>query len=251
MSNDQQHLQRLREHELSMLLPFLPPRAKILEIGAGMGWQAKALAAHGFEVTAIDLPAPLTRVWPVQEYDGEHIPFADEAFDVVFSSNVLEHVPHVVAFQRELQRVLKPGGLALHILPSSSWRFWTNLAYYPHLARRLAQKFFIKPESEARGEESTMAGKRNLLQTLLPPRHGEVGNFLSEIYWFSRWRWQRLFRTAGWRVVDYQRSGLFYTGYVLLGLKLGLNVRQSLSYFMGSACHVFALKRSQIVSTKA
>ena len=32
------------------------------------------------------------QMFPVQAYDGRRIPFADSSFDVVFSSNVLEHI---------------------------------------------------------------------------------------------------------------------------------------------------------------
>jgi hypothetical protein len=92
-------------------------------------------------------------------------------------------------------------------------------------------------------DEITMAGKRSLLQMLLPPRHGETGNFMSEIYWFSRWRWLRLFQKTGWRVEAYQPGRLFYTGYVLFGWKLGIAARRRLSYFMGSACIVFCLMK--------
>lgn len=243
MNNDQLHLQRLREYELALALRLLPPRAKILEIGAGMGWQAKALAAHGFEITAIDLPMPLNRAWPVQEYDGEHIPFGDQSFDVVFSSNVLEHIPHVVAFQREILRVLKPNGRALHILPSGMWRWWTSLAYYPHLLRRVLQILFSKQNGAGAEANEPQPPRRGLLHAVLPPRHGECGNFMSEIYWFSRARWRRLFEAADWRVESYQRSRVFYTGYVLWGMKMSLSARQALSYVLGSACHVFCLMK--------
>ncbi|HEV3325044.1 MAG TPA: class I SAM-dependent methyltransferase [Puia sp.] len=50
-------------------------------------------------------------------YDGKHIPFADETFDSVFSSEVLEHVfdPDIVL--KELNRVLVPGGKMLATCP--------------------------------------------------------------------------------------------------------------------------------------
>lgn len=40
----------------------------------------------------------------------EHIPFEDNYFDVVFSSNVLDHVSSPADGISEIQRVLKPGG---------------------------------------------------------------------------------------------------------------------------------------------
>jgi SAM-dependent methyltransferase len=50
-------------------------------------------------------------------YDGTHIPFADASFDSVFSSEVFEHVFNLPDALRELNRVLKPGGLLLATCP--------------------------------------------------------------------------------------------------------------------------------------
>ena len=44
---------------------------------------------------------------------GHQLPFADNAFDHVICSEVLEHIPNYASFLSEIQRVLKPGGLLL------------------------------------------------------------------------------------------------------------------------------------------
>ena len=48
------------------------------------------------------------------------LPFKDEAFALVFSSNVVEHIPRrlYVAYLLEIQRVLKPGGRFLVSTPN-------------------------------------------------------------------------------------------------------------------------------------
>src|SRR5688500_20169884 len=89
------HLNEIRLIELQSVLPHLPEGGRILEIGAGTGRQALALSERGFEVSAIDIPASAYtehRLFPVQDYDGKTIPFADGTFDVVYSSNTLEPV---------------------------------------------------------------------------------------------------------------------------------------------------------------
>lgn len=123
---DTQLLKQIREYELGQVVSLMPQGSSVLEIGAGAGWQTKMLADKVFKVKAIDLEHSNyaeQRVWPVQNYDGVHIPFADNSFDFVFSSNVLEHIPHIEDFQIEIQRVLKSGGVAIHVLPTATWRF--------------------------------------------------------------------------------------------------------------------------------
>lgn len=209
------HLQALRESELKLVRSLLPASGRLLEIGAGAGWQARALAAAGYEVSAIDLPASNyrdARIWPVTDYDGVTLPFAPATFDIVFSSNVLEHIPHVRAFQSEIRRVLRPGGLAVHVLPSASWRAWTSVA---HIVKCLD----------------------------IPRLHGEIaGNALTEQFQFSRVWWRRLFRATGWAIERIVPNGLFYTGHSLLDAHLPLDERRLWSRRLGSACHVYVLR---------
>lgn len=50
-------------------------------------------------------------------YDGRHLPFPDATFDSLFCSEVLEHIfnPHEIL--PEVNRVLKPGAMALFTIP--------------------------------------------------------------------------------------------------------------------------------------
>lgn len=50
-------------------------------------------------------------------YDGKHIPFGDNYFDCIFSSEVFEHVFNLDQIIKELNRVLKPGGNILVTVP--------------------------------------------------------------------------------------------------------------------------------------
>lgn len=213
------HLETLRLAELNRVVAKMPPACRVLEIGAGSGWQARELARRGFDVQAIDIPASnyyADRVWDVMLYDGAHIPFRDASFDVVFSSNVLEHIPHVVSFQSEIHRVLKPSGLAIHVVPSASWRFWTILT---HLLRYWT----------------------------FPGPHGEhAANAIAEIQLFRRAYWEDLFSRAGWDVIDACSTGIFYTGSSVLDARCSIKQRQCMSGWLGSACHLFVLREKSI-----
>ena len=210
------HLEAIRTYELGIVLDMLPPRGRVLEIGAGTGWQARALENRGYDVSAIDLSSSNyreNRVWLVTEYDGKHIPFEDNAFDIIFSSNTLEHILHIYEFQKEIHRVLKPDGVVLHLLPSSSWCLWTNIT---HL----------------------------LKWWTIPNAHGKhAGNSLTEIYYFSRRWWARLFRETGWTVVAQDSNGLFYTGNSIMDSRLNMSIRSKLSRVLGSSCNIFIVRK--------
>ncbi len=226
----------------------------ILEVGAGAGWQAKKLAEGGEIVEAIDIQNSTyaeNRVWPILEYDGVHIPFPDDHFDIVFSSNVLQHVVHLAELQEEMKRVLRPDGVAIHVLPSGTWRFWTNATHYVFISRVLWNRFFHKVKSQSPSaspvarHSSTQAcpseKKGRIRGLILPTRLGERGSFLSELYSFSRPGWGLAFRKGGWVIRTHFSNRLFYTGYSILGSALTIKSRRLLSRFLGSSCHIFFL----------
>lgn len=211
-----EHLEAIRRFELDFARQFFPCAGRVLEIGAGTGWQAEALQALGLEVHAIDLDSSIhrnNRVFPVVEYDGHRIPYGDGTFDVVFSSNVLEHIPHLESFQREIHRVLKPGGVAVHIVPSSAWRFWTNIT---HILRTWK----------------------------IPATHGEhAANALTEILRFRKSWWRELFEKTGWHVIEAVPCPVFYTGRSLLGKRISLRSRHRISQVLGGSTSLFVLRK--------
>jgi SAM-dependent methyltransferase len=249
-------LRTIREREVEEVLSFLPSGAAVLEIGAGAGWQARIFAAHGHPVEAIDLPQSGYRdaaVWPVMPYDGVHIPFPDAKFDVIFSSNVLEHVESLETLMEEMRRVLRPGGLAIHLLPTSSWRIWATVSHYALVARRLLTRG--RSPALVHGDRGPAPdpgavkrpGARRLAR-FVPPPHGARGNFLTEVYWFSRGRWLRFFRRHGWRVLQCVPNKLFYARLLTLRSEFSIERLRRLSFVLGSSCLIYVLqpeKRSQ------
>jgi SAM-dependent methyltransferase len=245
----------MRSHELSLAAQILPKGAKVLELGAGDGWQAAQLSAHGFVVTALDVagsPQNFKQYFPVTRYDGTTLPFADCSFDAIYSSNVLEHIANFDRIQTELARVLKPSGVAVHCVPSASWRLWTTLGHPIYAARWalgwLIAAVFPRSKSSMQQTAAHLSGKSTLRLLRLgffPTRHGEHGNWLSEHYLFSRRSWIRRFSRAGWATDSVFPSRLLYSGNEIFGLGLSISSRVRLASFLGSSTFVFILHPSR------
>ena len=95
---------------------------QLLEVGLGQGADSEQLIRRGARWSGLDLtPESITRVQTrltlrqlpftaLKQGSVLDIPYADNSFDVVYSHGVLHHVPDIERAQREIWRVLKPGG---------------------------------------------------------------------------------------------------------------------------------------------
>ncbi|WP_280164066.1 class I SAM-dependent methyltransferase [Rhizobium sp. RU36D] len=247
------HLNTIRAAEIEVIAAQLQPAgARVLEIGAGTGQQAAALSARGYDMVAIEMPTSnyaADRVFPIVDFDGSHIPFPDHSFDIVFSSNVLEHVPNLVQMHSEIRRVLKPGGYALHVLPTHSWRFWTTLSAFPaglQYAWTLEEQLFprrpISLDDLKRAVVAWYNAGKHVLAPFKQTRHGERGNIFSETWLFRPGWWRKNFRDNRFDIVDEAPIGLFYTGNMVFNEKWSIERRRRVSHVLGSACHMFKLK---------
>ena len=89
---------------------------RVLEVGAGDGSILKLLAEQNFapEYHAVEISESgvehikarnITNLKSVSIFDGYHLPFDDNSFDLIILSHVLEHVEHERLLLRELKRV--------------------------------------------------------------------------------------------------------------------------------------------------
>jgi SAM-dependent methyltransferase len=246
------HLNRLRRAEIEFLVSHLFKGARILEIGAGTGQQASDLAARGFDVVAIekyDSRYASDRLFPIVDYDGRNIPFDSNSFDIVFSSNVLEHVEDLAQINKEIRRVLRPGGYAVHIMPTHSWRFWTTLSALPtafqyvwSLRTEIVPRRLFSTAEAYRLAGAWVRVARHLVAPLAQRRHGERGNIISELWLFRPNWWRKAFRENGFEIVSDEPMGLFYTGHMVFGQNWSLKKRASVAPWLGSACHLFRVR---------
>jgi ubiquinone/menaquinone biosynthesis C-methylase UbiE len=99
---------------------------RVLEIGVGMGadyleWLKASAIATGVDFSSASLERAQRRCKlanrdpDLRLADAEHLPFADNAFDVVYSYGAMHHSSDTAQCIREARRVLRPGG-ALRIM---------------------------------------------------------------------------------------------------------------------------------------
>ena len=152
----------------------------VLEIGCGGGGHASLFKRAGACIVASDITKErclstakkfglIEEGWGmVLQGDAENLPFEDASFDIVYSNGVLHHSQDTEACVTEVERVLRPGGLAVIMLYCrSSILYWLKLLTHT----LLNGSFFTMPEAHALGRVTE--GK---------PSDGGVENPITRVY---------------------------------------------------------------------
>ncbi|NJP07624.1 MAG: class I SAM-dependent methyltransferase [Chloroflexaceae bacterium] len=104
----------------------IPADGSVLDIGC-LGFQHVAIAQQlgltdlrhaGVDFVESNAPLPEGFEFRKADLNQEPLPFADDRFDLVVASHVIEHLRDPVAFFGECVRVCKPGGLIYVAAPS-------------------------------------------------------------------------------------------------------------------------------------
>jgi ubiquinone/menaquinone biosynthesis C-methylase UbiE len=119
---------RLKGLKIERLLDLAdqPRPLRVLEIGAGSGGIASYFGTHPqlrCEVDAVDVHdnRAVTEGYRYQQVQGTQLPFANNAFDLVLTNHVIEHVGNEAAQRShlmEIRRVLSSGGIGYLAVPN-------------------------------------------------------------------------------------------------------------------------------------
>ncbi len=125
----------------------------VLDAGCGTGRGTQRLTSRGAQVTALDIGPNLVNLtrtrYPCQALLASVIdlPFPDDTFDVVFSTEVIEHTPDPLSSVREMYRVLKPNGHLVLSTPVWLWQWPVRIASILHLRAFDGLENFLRPQT--------------------------------------------------------------------------------------------------------
>lgn len=143
------------KHGLEMYRAWLDEAAQsgttLLDIGCGPGGLVRPYVARGVQVMGVDRYASHfhepAEISAIAEAENSGLPFADNTFDVITCSWVLEHLRDPNAVFGEAARVLKPGGVFLFITPNKhNYVVWLRRLLPNAVGRRATRAVYARDE---------------------------------------------------------------------------------------------------------
>jgi len=227
-------VQEIRGRDATFFISQLSDRQKsseslqVLEIGGGDGFIASLVHDAGFDIKSTD-PSPRSPLqFPVEVMQASRLPYDDNSFDAIISSNVLEHIKDLPESFAEMKRVLRPGGMMVHSMPTPACSLVTTLSA-PLMLLRCWYYFLtgrLRPPTDKRHQlPSRLPFARRInrhprlasfcykflyacwqLQPLRAIRfrygHGEASGPIDELITWREARWRQRFAAAGLDVRD-------------------------------------------------
>jgi 2-polyprenyl-3-methyl-5-hydroxy-6-metoxy-1,4-benzoquinol methylase len=215
---------RIRRQEIEFVMNDLciHKDTRILEIGCGSGLQSTFLSEESSAVVSSDVvfEQPKFEKLCLVKCCGEHLPFKSASFDIVYSSNVLEHIKDRSLALRETGRVLDKQGILACVVPTSTWKILELVLYYPKMIGlmiievrqgKLANIFRSNRNTRKSQHRTTSS-----LRSIVPGVHGEFKGNTEEIIAYRKRNWVHLLESNGFCVYKTRKLLL----YAPLGTKL-------------------------------
>ncbi len=219
------YIHNLRRREIEALSGVLDGKhyGNILEMGGGDGYQSKILSKYSDNVYCVDLN--INRfdkrndsinyvVCDAEQIDRQ---FPEGFFDLIFSSNVLEHLEFPRRALCGVHHILKGSGLSVHIIPNSFSAVIRIILWYPGILFRVLRKVLrdVQAGSEGMAQanrdrddnrgnnlKTESMYKSNLHRILLPRPHGVSKTVFKEFQAWKKTKWCLEFEKSGFRIIS-------------------------------------------------
>ena len=184
--------------------------ARVLDLGCGAGDSQSVCERLGFDWIGIDIDET---AGASALADAHAIPFADESFDLVLSTKVLQFSPTPARFLREVRRVLRSDGT---FAGSVAFLEQFHDTYYHYTALGLERRLIdagLRPGRISPGWEGLIAQSR---MTLFPRLPDDIAMclmlpvYLLHVLWYAGGRTVLRRDAASERYRRYMSAGEFY-----------------------------------------
>jgi SAM-dependent methyltransferase len=210
----------------------------ILEIGCSSGFMLKAIVAafpSAFIMGADVVRAPLLRLAeelptvPLLRFDLLRCPLPPGVFDAIVILNVLEHIEEDVAAMKQLNRLLKPGGVVIAEVPAGPKLYDAYDEALMHF-RRYSMRELVDKFSRA---------------GFVPLRRSYLGFAVYPAFCLAKWHNRRRRMTVGAknRVVQEQASRTASSGAIRAAFAIDGLLRDAVPLPWGIRCLLVAGKR--------
>lgn len=251
-------LHAYRKRETDLIFQKCPDRVFQCgcELGAGDGYQSTLLSRYIVSLISTEINPRLMpgksrdRIeYRICSAEAALSSFIDRNFDIVFSSNLLEHVVDPLSVLSGIHRVLKDDGIMVSVMPGPFWKTCQMLLYVPahvlvtieritksrgiknmlHELQAIAHEtwqgvltganatFSMNYELELQNGNNPQVktAKPSFFKSLiLPLPHGVSKSHWDEFKLFRKKHWRDLFNRAGFVCISV-RKGPAASGYAL------------------------------------
>jgi SAM-dependent methyltransferase len=175
----------LAEDTLALIARYQPvAHQRVVDVGRGPGYFAQAFRGAG-AVSFFVEPSLQAMTAPGQALgygivgDGMRLPFADGAFDISHSSNVLEHVVHPRTLADELIRVVRPRGIVF--LAFTNWFSpfgGHEMSPWHYLGERAALRYERKLGHPPKNRYGTSLFRLDIAEVMTWPRQSQTADLV-------------------------------------------------------------------------
>jgi len=232
-----------RSREIELIFSNLPKKyfKMGLELGAGSGVQAQPLFSycHSLVCTEYNTRFNIDELKKndmnikYQVCDAEKVDqtFRGKNFDLVFSSNMMEHLPNPDASFGGIYNILNDDGVSIHTMPSVFMKLLYIILFYPYVfhivLKSLIRKIYsnrqrrnnnIENKEENRkpvhnnNPKFSEKSKNSLIKFIIPSPHGACDSNIKELFYWRKKRWIKQIESHGFIVIKTIRMPVT-TGY--------------------------------------
>lgn len=149
----EKYQQIIRDSEWAQIANYIPKNSKFLDVGCGAGYSLmRASQDLNCEVEGTDADPGshgvgryiknMVNTVAIKQGFAEDLPYANESFDVVYSSHVLEHVNSESKSLKEMKRVLKDNGTLIIGMPTATMATINYLSQFVFTTHIKIYEFF-------------------------------------------------------------------------------------------------------------